>query len=89
MILTTDKKKEIFAEFGGAETNTGSIEAQIAVITERINHISEHLRMHRKDHATTRSLFKMVGKRKRLLKYLAHKDITRYRSIIEKLNFRK
>ena len=89
MILTTERKKEIFKEFGGSETNTGSIEAQIALTTERINHISEHLRTHRKDHATTRSLYKMVGKRKRLLKYLAQKDITRYRSIIEKLNLRK
>ena len=89
MTLTTERKKEIFQEFGGNETNTGSIEAQIAMLTERINHISGHLRTHRKDHSSTRSLYKMVGKRKRLLKYLAHKDITRYRSILEKLNLRK
>ncbi len=89
MILTTEKKKEIFQEFGGAETNTGSTQAQIALLTERINHISEHLRAHRKDHASTRSLYKMVGQRKRLLKYLAHKDINLYRAILEKLNLRK
>lgn len=89
MVLTTEKKKEIFKEFGGSETNTGSIEAQVAILTHNINHLSEHLRTHRKDHSTTRSLYKMVGKRKRLLKYLAHKDITRYRSIIEKLKLRK
>lgn len=89
MILTTEKKQEIFKEFGGSETNTGSPEAQIAILTERINHISEHLRTHRKDHSSTRSLYKLVGKRKSLLKYLSHKDITRYRSILDKLNLRK
>jgi len=89
MILTIEKKKELFKEYGGSETNTGSTEGQIAVLTERINHLSGHLRDHRKDHSSTRSLFKMVGKRKSLLKYLAQKDITRYRSIIEKLNLRK
>jgi small subunit ribosomal protein S15 len=89
MTLTIDKKKELFKEYGGSETNTGSPEGQIAVLTHRINHISAHLRTHRKDHSSTRSLYKMVGQRKRLLKYLANKDITRYRSILEKLNLRK
>lgn len=89
MTLTIDKKKELYKEYGGSETNTGSPEAQIAVLTHRINHISDHLRTNRKDHSSTRSLFKKVGQRKRLLKYLAHKDITRYRSILEKLNLRK
>ena len=86
---TTEKKKELFKEFGGSETNTGSTEGQIAVLTERINHLSGHLRDHRKDHSSTRSLFKLVGQRKSLLKYLSHKDITKYRSILEKLNLRK
>ena len=89
MILTKEKKKEIFKEYGGSETNTGSTEGQIAMLTHRIDHISGHLRGHRKDHSTTRSLFKMVGQRKRLLKYLAHKDIMKYRSMLEKLDLRK
>ncbi|MCB0501317.1 MAG: 30S ribosomal protein S15 [Bacteroidetes bacterium] len=89
MVLTIEKKKEIFKEFGGSETNTGSVEAQVAILSHDIDHLSEHLRTHRKDHSTTRSLLKKVGKRKRLLKYLAHKDITKYRSLIEKLNLRK
>ena len=89
MILTIEKKKELYKEYGGAETNTGSTQAQIAVLTHKINHISEHLRSHRKDHSSTRSLYKMVGQRKRLLKYLSHKDITAYRSILEKLSLRK
>ena len=89
MSLTTEKKVEIFTEFGGAATNTGSVESQVALISHRINHISEHLRTNRKDFSSTRSLYKLVGQRKRLLKYLAHKDITKYRSLIEKLNLRK
>ncbi|MCO5248085.1 MAG: 30S ribosomal protein S15 [Chitinophagales bacterium] len=88
-MLAAERKKEIFAEFGGAETNTGSVESQVAMITERITLLTEHLKVHRKDHSTTRSLYKLVGQRKRLLKYLAHKDITRYRALIEKLNLRK
>lgn len=89
MTLTADKKKEIFKTYGGNENNTGSVEGQIAVLTHKINHLSGHLRQHRKDHSSTRSLQKMVGQRKRLLKYLSHKDITRYRSILEQLNLRK
>lgn len=89
MTLTKETKKEIFKEFGGSETNTGSVEGQIAMLTHRINHISGHLREHRKDHSSTRSLYKMVGQRKRLLKYLSQKDINRYRAILEQLNLRK
>lgn len=88
-MLTADKKKEIFQEFGGAETNTGSVESQVALITNRINHISGHLKNHRKDFSSTRSLYRLVGQRKKLLKYLANSDIQRYRAIIEKLNLRK
>ena len=88
-MLTAERKKEIFAEFGGAETNTGSVESQVAMITERIALLTGHLKVHRKDYSTTRSLYKLVGQRKRLLRYLAHKDITRYRALIEKLNLRK
>lgn len=88
-MLTAEKKIEIFTEFGGNAANTGAVESQVAMLTHRINHISEHLRTHRKDFSSTRSLYKMVGQRKRLLKYLAHKDIKRYREILEKLNLRK
>jgi small subunit ribosomal protein S15 len=88
-MLTADKKREIFQEFGGAETNTGSVESQVALITNRINHISGHLKNHRKDFSSTRSLYILVGQRKKLLKYLSNTDIQRYRAIIEKLNLRK
>jgi small subunit ribosomal protein S15 len=89
MLLTAEKKQEIFIEFGGNAANTGSVESQVAMLSQRINHISEHLRTHRKDHSSTRSLYKMVGQRKRLLKYLAHKDINKYRNLLERLNLRK
>jgi small subunit ribosomal protein S15 len=89
MKLTTESKKQIFTTYGGNEKNTGTSEVQIALFTEHINHISEHLKQNKKDHSSTRSLLKLVGKRKRLLQYLAHTDITRYRAIIEKLNIRK
>ena len=88
-MLTTEKKQEIFTEYGGAATNTGSVESQVALISHRINHISGHLKTNRKDHSSTRSLYKLVGQRKRLLKYLAHKDIIQYRALIEKLGLRK
>ena len=89
MKLTTNSKKEIFQEFGGATTNTGSTEAQIAIFTHRINHISQHLTSNRKDFSNTRSLLKLVGKRRRLLNYLSKNDITKYRTLIERLGIRK
>lgn len=89
MSLTTEKKIEIFKEFGGSATNTGAVESQVALISHRINHISEHLRSNRKDHSSTRSLYKLVGQRKKLLKYLSNKDINKYRQLIERLNLRK
>lgn len=89
MKLTSADKKQIFITHGGSETNTGTSESQIALFTERINHISQHLKENKKDHSSTRSLLKLVGKRKRLLQYLAQTDITRYRSILEKLHIRK
>lgn len=87
--LTTEKKKEIFKEFGGTETNTGSVEAQIALFTQRINHLTEHLKTNKKDFATKRSLLMLVGKRRRFLNYLMKKDIASYRTLIEKLNIRR
>jgi small subunit ribosomal protein S15 len=87
--LTSEKKRDIFREFGGAETNTGSVHAQIALSTERINHLTEHLRRNKKDFGTKRSLLKLVGHRRRLLNYLAKKDIEAYRSLIAKLGLRR
>jgi len=87
--LSKEDKKSIFKEYGGSETNTGSVRAQVAVLTKRIQHLSEHLKTHRKDHTTRKSLLKMVGRRRRLLKYISRKDIVEYRKIIEKLGIRK
>ncbi|MCB0508385.1 MAG: 30S ribosomal protein S15 [Chitinophagales bacterium] len=87
--MTTTQKQDIFKEFGGVATNTGSVESQVAMISHRITHISNHLKTNRKDFSSTRSLYKLVGQRKQLLKYLAHKDILRYRALIEKLGLRK
>jgi small subunit ribosomal protein S15 len=89
MPVTVETKKKLFADFGGAEKNTGSTPAQIALFTERINHLSGHLVTNHKDHSTTRSLLKMVGKRRRLLNYMMKQDLTGYRQLIEKLNIRK
>jgi small subunit ribosomal protein S15 len=89
MSLTKEKKANIFAEFGGAATNTGSIEGQIALLTERISHISKHLQANKKDFSTHRGLMKMVGQRKRLLAYLQKHNLTGYRALIEKLGIRK
>jgi small subunit ribosomal protein S15 len=89
MQVTKEVKKELAKTYGGSEKNTGLSEVQLALYTERINHISEHLKTNKKDYSSTRSLLKMVGKRKRLLKYIAASDINRYRAIIEKLNLRK
>ena len=87
--LTIEKKAKIFAEFGGKASNTGSIEGQIALLTERINHISNHLKVNKHDFSSQRGLMMMVGKRKRLLTYLSKHDLTGYRSLIEKLGLRK
>jgi small subunit ribosomal protein S15 len=87
--LTAEAKKNLFSTYGASATNTGSIEAQVAMLTERINHISAHVKQNKKDFSSNRGLIKMVGQRKRLLQYLAKKDITLYRSLIEKLGLRK
>lgn len=89
MSLTKEKKAKIFSEFGGKETNTGSIEGQIALLTERISQISGHLQQNKKDFSTHRGLMQLVGKRKRLLTYLSKHDLTGYRKLIEKLGLRK
>lgn len=87
--ITKEKKASIFANFGGNEKNTGSIEGQVALLTERINHISEHQKLNKKDFSTSRGLMQLVGKRKRLLSYLSKTNLQGYRSLIEKLGLRK
>ncbi|HYJ64127.1 MAG TPA: 30S ribosomal protein S15 [Parafilimonas sp.] len=87
--LTTEKKSNIFTEFGGSATNTGSVEAQIAMLTERITSISKHLQNNKKDFDTHSGLMHMVGQRKRLLTYLQKHNLQGYRALIEKLGLRK
>jgi small subunit ribosomal protein S15 len=89
MYLDQKSKEEIFKKHGGDAKNTGSAEAQIALFTLRINHLTEHLKNNRKDYNTERSLVKLVGKRRALLDYLTKKDILRYRAIIKELGLRK
>jgi small subunit ribosomal protein S15 len=89
MYLTTEIKKGIFKQYGGSETNTGSTEGQIALFTQRINHLTEHLKKNKNDKNTERSLVKLVGKRRSLLNYLKDNDISKYRKLIEELNLRK
>lgn len=87
--LSKEKKEEIFAEYGGDSKNTGSTEGQIALATFKINGLSQHLKDNNKDHSCRRTLLTLVGKRKRLLQYLAKKDIQKYRNLIDKLGLRK
>ena len=87
--MTKERKTEIIKTFGRDEKDTGSSEVQIALLTERINELTEHLKIHQKDNHSRRGLLKMVGKRRNLLNYLAKKDINRYREIVEKLGLRK
>lgn len=89
MPLTKERNAKIFEEFGGSATNTGSIEGQIAQLTERISQISAHLKVNKKDFSTHRGLMQMVGKRKSLLSYLQKHNLTGYRALIEKLGLRK
>jgi small subunit ribosomal protein S15 len=89
MYLTAEVKKNLFTQYGLAETNTGSAESQIALFTHRINHLTEHLRSNKKDFSTQLALLKLVGKRRRLLDYLKERKIERYREIIKALNIRK
>lgn len=89
MTMTREQKEEIIGQFKAHDTDTGSAEVQIALLTKRINHLTEHLKIHKNDHHSRRGLMKMVGRRRRLLDYLKKVDINRYRSILEKLNLRK
>ncbi|MFQ5822757.1 MAG: 30S ribosomal protein S15 [bacterium] len=89
MPLTKEQKLEIIKKYGNNEQNSGKTEVQIAMITKRINELTPHFDHHKKDHHSRRGLLKLVGKRRRLLDYLAQKDITRYRKIIEELGIRR
>jgi len=89
MPLTIDRKKSLIAQFKTHESDTGSPEVQIALLTERINRLTEHFQSHAKDHHSRRGLLMLIGKRRGLLEYLKNKDAGRYRSIIEKLGIRR
>ena len=89
MALTTEQKKTTLETFGTHATDTGSPEAQIALLTQRITGLTEHLKMHKHDHHSRRGLLLLVGRRRRLLKYLREVDVMRYRSLIERLGIRR
>jgi small subunit ribosomal protein S15 len=89
MYLSAEKKQEIFKKFGGDAKNTGSTEAQIALFTHRINHLTGHLKNNRKDFGTQKALLDLVGKRKSLLTYFMNKDVVKYRELIKELGIRK
>jgi small subunit ribosomal protein S15 len=87
--LTTDQKKTILSDYGVHESDTGSPEAQVALLTKRISDLTEHLKVHKHDHHSRRGLLLMVGRRRRLLNYLASVEIERYRSLIQRLGLRR
>lgn len=89
MALTQERKNELINEYKVHDTDTGSPEVQIAILTEKINYLNEHLREHKKDHHSRRGLMKMVGQRRNLLTYLRNNDIQRYRNLINKLGLRR
>ena len=89
MSLARETKSEVISNFKKHDSDTGSSEVQIALLTERINGLTEHFKTHKKDHTSRRGLLKMVGQRRRLLKYLKGKDVEGYRKLIERLGIRK
>ncbi len=89
MPLASDQKQQIMADYATVENDTGSPEVQVAMLTKRIADLTEHLRTHKHDHHSRRGLLLLVGQRRRLLKYLAKTDITRYRTLIERLGLRR
>jgi small subunit ribosomal protein S15 len=89
MTLTSERKQELVEKFGAGTTDTGRAEVQIALLTERINLLTEHLRGHRKDHHSRRGLLMLVGRRRRLLNYLQRADLERYRALVRELGLRK
>lgn len=89
MALSQERKQELIKQFRTHENDTGSPEVQIAILTENINNLNEHLRTHKKDHHSRRGLLKMVGQRRNLLTYLREKDVARYRTLVDKLGLRR
>ena len=89
MYLDAAKKQEIFRKYGKSNIDTGSAEAQVALFSYRISHLTEHMKLNRKDYSTERALTMLVGKRRRLLDYLKARDIERYRAIVKELGLRK
>lgn len=87
--MTKEKKQEIVQKYGSSEKDSGKTEVQIALLTSRINDLTDHFNIHKQDHHSRRGLMMMVGKRRRLLDYLMKKDIERYRTVIKELNIRK
>ena len=88
-MITKEKKQKVIAEYKNSDADTGSPEVQVALFTERINHLTEHLKVHKKDHHSRRGLLMLVGKRRRSLDYLKDQDVERYRSLIAKLGLRR
>lgn len=88
-MLATEKKQEIINEFKKHDSDTGSPEVQIAILTERITYLTEHFKIHKKDHHSRRGLLKLVGQRRRLLDYLKSRDLDRYKKVIERLGIRR
>jgi small subunit ribosomal protein S15 len=89
MTLTVERKQELVSKFGDSASDTGKTEVQIALMTDRINDLNQHLRTHRKDHHSRRGLLMLVGQRRRLLNYLQRSDLERYRALIRELGLRK
>ncbi len=89
MTVTQERKRELVDRFGSESTDTGKTEVQIAILTERINALTEHLREHRKDHHSRRGLLMLVGRRRRFLNYLQRTDLERYRTLVRELGLRK
>jgi small subunit ribosomal protein S15 len=87
--ITTERKRELVTQFGASESDTGSTKVQIALLTERINHLTEHLRAQQKDHHSRRGLLMLVGRRRRFLDYLRREDLEGYRALIKELGLRK
>lgn len=89
MVMTPEKKQEVIDGFKTHESDTGSPEVQIALLSERINYLTEHFKIHKKDHSSRRGLLKLVGQRRRLLDYLKNTNVERYRTVIDRLGIRK
>jgi small subunit ribosomal protein S15 len=89
MAITQERKQELISKFGAGSADTGKTEVQVALLTERINDLNEHLREHRKDHHSRRGLLMLVGRRRRLLNYLRDSDLERYRTVLRELGLRR